>query len=232
MKKTLYTILLISCCVCAAAQTDHARLLQAYFADDLDVWRTAIEQIDTADIAALREMVNYEYGYIGFCIGRERFDEAKMHIATMKTHLNRLERHGYKPAMLNLYRSALCAFELSMNRWKFATLGVESVRLANLAYAQAPDNPFVLSLKGNTDFYRPALAGGSKKRAIELYEKAVALYEQQQLTDHWNYYATLLTLAQAYEKTENPTKAKATCRKLLDAAPDFKFVRDKYYPSL
>lgn len=232
MKKTLIAAVLALCCAHIAAQIDHAQLLQAYFAEDLEVWRAAIDRIDDTDTAALRGMANYEYGYIGFCIGRERFDEAKSRIATMKRHLNTLEQSGYDTAMLNLYRSALCAFELSMNRWKFATLGVESVRLANLAYEQAPENPFVLSLKGNTDFYRPALAGGSKKRAIELYEKAVALYERQQLTDQWNYYATLLTLAQAYEKTDDREKAKAVCRKLLEAAPEFKYVRDKYYPSL
>ena len=134
--------------------------------------------------------------------------------------------------MLNVYWSALCAFELSMNHWKFATLGVESVRLANLAYEQAPNNPFVLSLKGNTDFYRPSLFGGSKKNAISVYEKAVQQYEAQQLTMHWNYYATLLALAQSYEKTDNREKAKTICRKLLTAAPNFEYVRDKYYPSL
>ncbi len=232
MRKTLFVALLIWYCTHASAQIDHAKLLQAYFAEDLDVWRAAIDRIDDTDTTALRSMANYEYGYIGFCIGRERFDEAKRRIATMKSHLRTLEQSGYDAAMLNLYRSALCAFELSMNHWKFATLGVESVRLANLAYQQAPTNPFVLSLKGNTDFYRPALAGGSKKRAIALYERAIALYEQQQLTDQWNYYATLLALAQSYEKTDNREKAKTVCRKLLKVAPDFEYVRDKYYPNL
>ncbi len=232
MKKTLSVAALLLCCAYAAAQIDHKKMLQAYFAEDLEVWRTAIDQIDDTDTTMLRQMANYEYGYIGFCLARERFDEAKRRITTMRNHLNTLEKGGYEAAMLNLYRSALCAFELSMNRWKFATLGVESVRLANLAYEQAPDNPFVLSLKGNTEFYRPALVGGSKKRAIALYERAVALYEQQQLTDHWNYYATLLALAQSYEKTDNREKAKTVCRKLLAAAPNFEYVRDKYYPSL
>lgn len=232
MKRTLFVAALLLCCVCAAAQIDHQKMLQAYFTEDFDVWKCVIDATNAADTAALKQIVNYEYGYIGLCLGRNRTDEATSYIAKMKTHLQTLEKCGYSATMLNVYWSALCAFELSMNHWKFATLGVESVRLANLAYEQAPNNPFVLSLKGNTEFYRPALVGGSKKRAIALYERAVALYEQQQLTDHWNYYATLLALAQSYEKTDNREKAKTICRKLLTAAPNFEYVRDKYYPSL
>ncbi len=233
MKKIIsFALFLIFFLTNATAQIDHQTMLDAYFTEDFEVWKRTIDATNDTDTAELKQIVNYEYGYIGLCLGRDRTDEATRYIDKMKTHLQTLEKCGYSTTMLNVYWSALCAFELSMDHWKFATLGIESVQRADKAYKSEPNNPFVLSLKGNTDFYRPSLFGGSKKNAISVYEKAVQQYEAQQLTMHWNYYATLLTLAQAYEKTDNLDRARTICKKLMQVAPNFKYVKETYWPKI
>lgn len=233
MMRLLNTLLLTICWLPLCADPNDPTLFEAYLAQDIDTWRKVVKQTDCSTRNDLADLVNYEYGYIGFCLARSNEAEATKTIARAHKHLETLQTMGYDDAMLNMYQSALAAFELSMNHSKFATLGVKSVKLANLAIKQAPKNPYVLSLKGNTDFYRPALFGGSKSRAIEHYTEAVRQFEAQKLThNNWNYIATLLTLAQAYEKTDDLPKAKAVCDKILSIVPNFVYLRDVYYPAL
>lgn len=233
MTRLLNILLPAFCCLSLCADPNDPTLFEAYLAQDIDTWRKTIERADYSTRDELADLVNYEYGYIGFCLARSNEAEAVKTIARAHKHLDALQTMGYDEAMLNMYRSAMAAFELSMNHSKFATLGIKSVKLANLAVKQAPNNPYVLSLKGNTDFYRPALFGGSKSRAIEHYTEAVRQFEAQKLThNNWNYIATLLTLAQAYEKTDDLPKAKAVCDKILSIVPNFVYLRDVYYPAL
>ena len=233
MTRLLNTLLLALCCLPMDAAPNDPTLFAAYLAQDVDTWRKVVEQTDCSTRDALADLVNYESGYIGFCLARNDKTQATTTIARTHKHLETLQTMGYDEAMLNMYRSALAAFELSMNHSKFATLGIKSVKLAHLAAQQAPKNPYVLSLNGNTYFYRPALFGGSKSKAIELYTESVRQFEAQKLTqNNWNYIATLLTLAQAYEKTGELAKAKAVCNKLLGIVPNFVYLRDTYYPAL
>jgi len=91
----------------------------------------------------------------------------------------------------------------------------------------------VVSLKGNIDFYRPGIFGGSKKRALFCFEKSLKLFEEQNLTtNNWNYIATYLAMAQAYEKNGEKEKAILTCKKILEVSPNFEYVKNVYYPKL
>src|SRR5574344_2041060 len=118
MLKRLILLFFIWGSLCdASAQVNHEQLVKAYFEETLDLWRQTIDRADATKLNVLTEIVNYEYGYIGFCLGKNNQGEAKKRIAVMYKHLELLERDGYDAAMLNMYRSALCAFELSMNHW-------------------------------------------------------------------------------------------------------------------
>lgn len=234
MKKLLIVFLLVLPSI-LWAQLNHEVLYKAYLSNDFEVWKTAIDEVQTSKmtIKQLEELVNYEYGYIGFCLDTKQTTEAQRMMTAMEKHLTTLENHHYQPAIIDMYRSALCAFKISENKWQLIPLGKQSIQYAQSAYEKDSKHPLIVSMKGNIDFFRPALLGGSKKNALYNYEKATELFENQnQTTFNWNYLANLLSMAQAYEKTENLQKAALICKKILQIAPDFKYVKDVYYPQL
>ncbi len=233
MKQFFCILTLFFCAIGLRAELNEKALYDAYLANDFETWQSQISQAADSTCADLEKLINYEYGFIGFCFSRQQEDAAKNALARAQKHLEKLAVCGYNEAMLNMYRSAFAAFELATNPAKFATLGLQCIKLANLAWEQAPKNPYILNLKANTDFYRPAIVGGSKKRAVQHFEESVKQFEQQNLTENnWNYIAAMLTLAQAYEKTDDLENAKKLCDKILKIAPDFLYLRDIYYPVL
>ena len=95
-----------------------------------------------------------------------------------------------------------------------------------------PNEPQAWMGKANIDFYTPAILGGSKRRAVLLYEKAVRLYESspERIQQNWVYLNCLAGLGIAYEKTGQIKGADAVYRKLLKLEPSFLWVRDDLYP--
>ena len=234
MKHTL-TVILLFISYLVQAQVNHEVLYNAYLTQNFQVWKTTIDEAQKSKMTLkeLAEVINYEYGYIGASLGANKTEEAARVMRLMERQLAILERHQYQPAVVHMYRSALYAFKIAFNKWDVISLGTQSVKYADLAYSEAPKNPLIVSFKGNVDFFRPQLLGGSKKNALYNYEKAVELFEQQNQTTHnWNYLATLLSMAQAYEKTGNLKKADLVCQKILHLAPNFKYVKEIYYPQL
>lgn len=234
MKKLLIVLLLLLPSI-LWAQLNHELLYNAYLSNDFEIWKTAIDEAHTSKmtIKQLEELVNYEYGYIGFCLDSKQTTEAQRMMTSIEKHVTTLENHHYQPAIVAMYRSALCAFKIKENKWQLIPLGKQSIEYAELAYEKDPKHPLIVSMKGNIDFFRPALLGGSKKNALYNYEKATELFENQnQTTFNWNYLANLLSMAQAYEKTGNLKKADLICKKILQIAPNFKYLNEVYYPQL
>ena len=68
---------------------------------------------------------------------------------------------------------------------------------------------------------------------LEYYEKTITAFENQKaIENNWNYIATMLCYAQAFEKLGETEKAIEVCQKILKIAPTFVYVRDVYYPQL
>ena len=79
----------------------------------------------------------------------------------------------------------------------------------------------------------PSMFGGDKKRSIEYFNRALALYgTQMQKRYNWNVLETQLTLAQCYEKTGQVDKAIALCEQVLKSEPNYVYMRDVYLPQL
>lgn len=231
LKRFLLILSLILATICNAQITDK-QLYDAYLNGDFAVWKQYIDQTP-ANNENLPKILNYEYGYIGVCLGKKDETAAKNYLSRAKQHLAKWRELKGNEAMLLMYESAFAAFELSATHSNYAKLGIHSVKYANAAEKVDPANPYVLSLKGNTLFYRPVIAGGSKSEAISYYEKSIAEFEKQQLAQYnWEYLAALLTLAQSYDKTGAHEKALQICQKILRIAPTFKYVRNVYYPDL
>ena len=94
-------------------------------------------------------------------------------------------------------------------------------------------NPQCWLEKANIEYYKPAIFGGSKLRAVPLYEKAVLLYESNpELTDsYWIYLNCVTALANAYAETGQFRQADHLYRRILRMEPDFKWIKEEVYPA-
>ena len=82
------------------------------------------------------------------------------------------------------------------------------------------------------DYYRPPVFGGSKRKAVPSYEKAVALFESKsnRTRENWVYLNCLAGLGMAYENTRQISEAGEVYRKILKLEPSFKWVKEELYP--
>ena len=73
----------------------------------------------------------------------------------------------------------------------------------------------------------------NKQNAIKYFTKSVDLMSKSQpILYRWNWCATRLCLAQAYEKTNQKDKAIQICNETLKVYPNFKYMKNTYLPSL
>ena len=235
MKHYLINTFLLVFPTIALAQFNDAKMYQAYLKQNMDVWQQALDEaytISKPTVRQLEKIVNYEYGYIPARLDEKNKEEAKRVMEKMTEHVDLLEKYGSDAAMILIYRSSLYAYAYKLNVWDLSSVS-KCIECVEKAYEMSPNNPMVISLKGNIDFYRPGIFGGSKKRALFCFEKSLKLFEEQNLTtNNWNYIATYLAMAQAYEKNGEKEKAILTCKKILEVSPNFEYVKNVYYPKL
>ena len=80
------------------------------------------------------------------------------------------------------------------------------------------NDPFVLSMQGNVEFYSPF---GNKKKALGYYQKADSLYGIAGADyERWNRRAVQLTYIYCLSKLRRKAEAIALCEKLLAEEPN------------
>jgi tetratricopeptide (TPR) repeat protein len=211
-------------------------IYKAYINNDMQAWKNTIDKMNLSSGNAsdefLLELVNYEYGYIGWCIGNKKTAEAKEYLKKAENRLITLEKNQFRLSMIEAYKSAFYGFQIGFNKLKAPVLGPKSVEAAKLAIQYDPNNYFGYLQMGNIYYYSPAAFGGSKAKAIESYRQAekLILSNNHRLKNDWIYLSLLVTLAQAYENTGNDESAKIYYQKILNVEPDFAWVKNKLYP--
>ncbi len=233
--KKYFLIFALCLPVFVSAQLNHERMFQAYQSGDLTYWGESLAAVakDDLTLPTLREVANYEYGYIAWCMDEKNHSEAESYLAIFLQYIDKLEALGECPSVVAVYRAAYYAYAMEYNKWKFASYASKAISYANKAVELDAQNPLALSLKGNTEFYCPAMFGGSKKEALLYFKRSIEAFERiSAVENNWNYIATMLCYAQACEKTGDTATAIATCKKILEHAPNFVYVRDVFYPQL
>lgn len=213
------------------------KIYNAYINNQMELWKVVIDQMErnkTDNIQYLHELINYQYGYIGYCLGIENQTEAKQYLELAEKNLEKLERNGYDRAIIHSYHSAFWGFKIGINPLKAPFLGRKSIRHANLALEENNKEPFAHVQYGLAYFYMPILFGGSKKIAINHFLKALEQMEANpgQLIYDWNYLSLIALLGQSYEAIKEYDKAKLFYDKALNFEPDFKWVKEELHPNL
>ncbi len=216
---------------------NRSEIYSAYLSNRMEVWKNVIDRMEASGAKNnefLLELVNYQYGYIGYCLGFNKEKEARSYLNLAEKNVSILEKAGYRIPVLNAYRAAFYAFRISLSTISAPFNGPKSLNSAKKAVGLDSKNYFGYTQLGNAYFYMPASFGGSKKIAFENFNKARELMEKDpSLTrGNWNYLSLLVTIAQSYTYLEEYEKAKAEYENILKIEPDFIYVKDDLFPKL
>lgn len=217
------------------AQYTNEQLFNAYLHQDMSVWRNYIETAkwEKMSISERKRLINYEYGFIATAIDAED-PKADEYLTHFRQHVaEEYESQHISEAHYCMYMSSINAYDFMLNKSKLFSAGLQSFKLVKRASVLAPDDPYVLTLKANVDFYAPAAFGGDKEAALTLFTRARELFRETEDYKHlWNYASLRLCIAQCYDKKGDSERAISECYSILGEIPDFEYVRDEYLPQL
>ena len=208
-----------------------------YIGNNMPGWKVVIDKMDIEKNKSndfILELVNYQYGYIAWCIGSKNENEAQKYLDLANKNLEILENKNYKPAEISAYKAAFYGYEVGLNKLKAPIAGPKSIKYSKLAMQQDPNNPMGFIQYGNSQFYMPAIFGGSKKDAVEYFLKAEKLMEKDKtkIKNDWNYLSLLALIGQSYVQMEQYQKAKFYFEKALATEPEYLFVKIDLLPAL
>ncbi len=214
-----------------------SEIYNAYISNKMELWKEVIDCMDTIKGKSdelLLELVNYQYGYIGYCVGYNKKDEAREYLDLAEKNLKILEKKHYDPSTINAYKSAFYGYRIELNIAVAPVIGVKSIESARRAVELDMENYFGYVQLGNIEFYMPAAFGGSKKDALTHYLKAQELMERNpENTDkNWNYLSLLLVIGQSHYYLHDYASARKVYESILELEPGFLYVRDELLPQV
>lgn len=236
-KKNKLILLLLFISIRLAASDYRSEVYYAYVNNRMERWKSVIDRMESdvnRSSEQTLELVNYQYGYIGYCIGREKEDEAKKYFALANRNIEILEKRAYKLSLVNAYKSAFYGFRISFSKLSAPVNGPRSLDHAKKAIELDNQNYLAWVQYGNAEFYMPAAFGGSKKLALEYFQKAKVILEKNpsETKNDWNYLSLLTLIAQAHAAIGDYNAAKTAYEDILRKEPGFTYVRDELYPQL
>jgi len=214
-----------------------SEIYYAYTNNRMDLWKNVIERMEVIPDKSdelLLELVNYQYGFIGYCIGLDKKDDAKKHLDMVARNLKILEKHKYNLSVIKAYKSAFYGFRIGLHPISAPVNGLKSLDYAKRALKLDPGNYLAYVQYGNIQFYMPSVFGGSKKEALEYYLKARDILEKDPdfVSENWNYISLLLAIGQTYTHLKDHSSAKRVYEEILKFEPGFLYVKDDLYPNL
>ena len=212
---------------------------KAYLSTNITLWDTGIKALEKEYEASpseglLLEIIKAQSGMVGSCFAEKDMDRAKLIVNDADKKADKLLKKQPDWATANALKAAFLGFKIAFSPMKGMWLGPKSGRHIAKSIKLDEKSPEGWYQKGMSAFQTPPAFGGDLKEAIDCFEKAVSLYEQNQgcLDYNWNYLDAMAWLGQAQTKAEDYAGAKATYAKALDFEPDFQWVKRVLMPGL
>ncbi len=237
MERTLYLLIFFSLFhpVASHAQS-HEEIYEAYVLDEMHRWKAVLDGYagrSNLSLGDQLEYLEYLYGYIAWCVGNDRDDEASGHLDEAFEIADYLESKSYSLSNIYAYKAAFYGYKIGLAPYKAPFYGPKSKSYAQKAIDTDSKNPLAYTQLANMQFYMPPAFGGSKEEAIKYYQIALAFLETEKKTErNWNYLSLLATMGQAYEKIGNLSKAKSVYVKALETDSRFKWVKNELLPNI
>lgn len=220
-------------------QQARSKIYQGYRLNQPDKWREGISLLrqaanQSASESLLYELALAEYGLIGYCVASESCDDVYDRIDDTQDILDKLvDKVGTRGKAYAVY-GGLLAMKIGLSPAKALYLGPRSSGYLDKAMEIAANSPYTWVEHGNMRFHAPAVFGGDKAGAVEAFQKAIELFDQQpaEKTNNWVYLHAIAWLGQAYEATGQLNMARQTYEKALRVAPDFHWVKYELLPAV
>jgi len=226
MGRKAYTLILVLLLLLSSVLHGNDKFIvyNAYIMNDMPAWKTVIDRLQKQEkmsSESILALVNYQYGYIGWCIGEDRIPEAERYIALTRENLALLEETGYNLSMVYAYKSALYGYEIGIAALRAPFIGRKSIKYAERSVETDPANYFGWLQLGNIQFYMPSVFGGSEKEALRFFLKAKTLLEENReaLCQNWNYLHLLTPIAPAYTDLKDYRSARLYYETTLKIEP-------------
>lgn len=239
MERKIYLIILfIVITLTSHAQTQYKqKIYKSYLKGDMVEWKKSVDemrQIKVQNIDFKFELLNYLYGYIGWCLGNDKKIEARQYLDIAEILLADIEKSKKNLSLVNAYHGAFNGYNIALDPIKVIFFGRRSIKYVEKAISLDSTNFFGYLQMGNIEFYKPPRFGGDKYKAIYNYGKANKLIENQyfKTRNDWNYLSILVSIAQSYTKLEKYTEAKKYYESILKIEPEFDWVKTKLLPDL
>lgn len=221
----------------ANAQEYKSELYQSYLLEKMDHWKELLVQMEndfkmTSDPKLLYDLLEAEYGYTGWLVSVKRKEEAEEVLKSAQGHIGKLTELGLDNARVYSLKGAFYGFQIMLEPARAPKLGRLSMEANETALELDPEEAQVWLERANMEYYRPVVFGGSKRKAVPMYERAVELFESspERTIENWVYLNCLAGLGIAYENTRKFSEAGNVYRKLLRLEPSYKWVKEELYP--
>ena len=216
----------------AFSQDLEQRLYEAYLNAEMDIWANHIDSVnwDSLTVDEQTVLLNYEYGYAAHAIGAKQ-DDAAYRLEQFATHLE-AHRNHIDSGVYYTYKTGECTFRLSLEKKHIAKQIKGIYDYMDRAMTISPNDPFVLTMQGNVEFFNPFF--GSKQKALLYYQKADSIYNTSSHYDYprWNIRALQIPLLQSMEKLGLIEEGIQKSYEILAKDPYFPFITELYLPSL
>ena len=222
-----FALLLISSSLLSAQRfAADGKLLHAYLHNDMSVWKAYVDSMSNIQGPISSHTFTYEYGYCGALMAEDK-EAARPYVKQFKEHIESA-KSGLPKGHYEMYMSAVYVFELRLHESFHPAKGMS---LAKDAVKLAPNDPLVLSYYGTCLFYAPR-PFGSKREAQQWFESAEQQFRDAKWYNCWFRPATLMYIAQCYEKQGYTDEAIRAAQELLKIYPDYEYIKYDYLPAL
>lgn len=239
MERQKYIVILILLIFSSlgAMATYKTEIYKAYISNNMNEWKKVMDRMNLEtkrDNDFLLELLNYQYGYIGWCIGNKENEQAKKYLSLAEKNIEILEKQSFELSTLNAYKSAFYGYRVGLNKLQAPFIGPKSVESAKKAIQLDKNNPYGYIQIGNSEFYMPSVFGGSKTVALENFKKAENLMERnpEKIKNDWNYLSLLAMIVMSCKELKQYELAKYYCEKALKTEPEFLWVKIDLYPEI
>jgi tetratricopeptide (TPR) repeat protein len=214
------------------------QVYQAYISGKIVGWKTAIDNMEKQkknEPEYLLDLINYQYGYVAWCLGNDKNNEAKHYLSLLDKNLEKLKSLSGESAEYHAYTAAAYGFKIGLSNWRAPFFGPKSMNHAELALEKNPRSFQANMEMGNIWNHMPAMFGGSDEKALKYYSKALEIIENEPAgiqRNNWMYLNLLTLVGQMHQDIKNQEEAKKYFEQALQIEPGFVWVKEELLPSL
>jgi tetratricopeptide (TPR) repeat protein len=223
-------------------ESEHLKQLsyKAYLTNSIEVWKTIENKAqehwenDHSDLQRLFDLTEIQYGLLNACIANQNEEVFKNYVEETKNNVDTLLKYNPEWSSAHALKAGILSTEMAFSPSKGMFLGPKSNSHIEKAIKYDETEPRGWIQRGGSKLHTPKMFGGSTKEAVENYQKAVNLYEQDSThcKNNWQYINAKAWLGIAYMKTEKYEKALKTFQSALEFEPSFDWVKYELMPNL